>query len=285
MLYDQTKTSRSEKTAPPALDRSQTLSLAFEYFDRGFHVIPMRGKAPAIPWKNYCDQKATYSEIRRWFGPSAIEDFNIGIVTGRASGTVVVDVDDKESLSYWTGNFPSTPLVTRSGGKRGGKHFYYKTPTDEVVRSRVKVEGRAIDIRAEHAVIVAPPSVHPETGATYQWLTPFDEWSFDDIPVFDPGWIKNSEPPRVPRVWNAADADGNIFRIRKYISHIMAIAGENGHGSAWRATCKLKEAGLSEDQALAELMLWNQTNALPPFSERELAHKIDSAFGGTREKK
>ena len=68
-------------------------------------------------------------------------------------------------------------------------------------------------------------------------------------------------------------------RARRYISKIIAREHNCGHDATYRATQLLREFGLCADEAFEELLLWNQTNALPPWSERELIHKVESAFG------
>jgi hypothetical protein len=63
----------------------------------GFSVIPLKHgeKTPAIAsWTKYQTEKATDDDLVRWFGNEEKEGAkNIGIVTGRVSGVVVVDTD------------------------------------------------------------------------------------------------------------------------------------------------------------------------------------------------
>jgi hypothetical protein len=51
-----------------------------------------------------------------------------------------------------------------------------------------------------------------------------------------------------------------------------------GHNTTFRAACKLRDAGLEYEDALALLIEWNETNAHTPWSAKELSHKIDSAY-------
>ena len=59
----------------------------------GFNIIPLRkrDKQAAIPWKKFQDSKATDDEFEGfdWSG-------NIGIVTGKTSGIVVLDIDGEK---------------------------------------------------------------------------------------------------------------------------------------------------------------------------------------------
>jgi hypothetical protein len=63
-----------------------------------------------------------------------------------------------------------------------------------------------------------------------------------------------------------------------YIQSIQAVAGEGGHNATFRAACKLRDSGLSAQQALKVILQWNETNARPPWTEKELAHKIHDAY-------
>ena len=72
-----------------------------------------------------------------------------------------------------------------------------------------------------------------------------------------------------------------IVNVVKYINEIKAIAGEGGHNATFRAACKLRDAGLSEAEALASLVEWNSTNCDPPWTTKELLHKVRSAYERT----
>jgi len=73
---------------------------------------------------------------------------------------------------------------------------------------------------------------------------------------------------------DAAIAD----RARKYVKRITAVSGQDGHGRTFATACALvKGFGLERDIALQLLREWNETNALPKWSEKELEHKIDGA--------
>ena len=91
---------------------------------------------------------------------------NIGIVVGRDSGLVVIDVDlgsgGLNSISKL--NLPDT-LTATSGS--GGKHFYYKHPTTKNISSRNGWRP-GVDVKAAGGYVVAPPSTHKK-GTLYTW--------------------------------------------------------------------------------------------------------------------
>ncbi len=248
------------------------LHFAFEYHDRGWPVIPVNGKTPAVPWAAYQRQRPTLDQVRQWFASNV--NYNLAVVTGRISDLVVIDCDTAEDAMWWRQNHVETPLVVTTG--RGGSHFYYRYPKCEV-GNRAGILGRKIDVRGEGGLVVAPPSIHPMTDRAYQWR-PWDHYAFDEIPVFDPAWLGPA----------SASLSGSYSRrlsptIRNglsYIRQITAESGNGGHSATFRAACKLRDSGLTADQALDALRTWSETNAEPRWTEKELAHKIHDAFRG-----
>ena len=72
--------------------------------------------------------------------------------------------------------------------------------------------------------------------------------------------------------------DSVLERARKYLIKCPpAISGQNGSGAAFHVACILVMGfGLSRETAMVLFREWSQT-CQPPWSERELAHKIDDA--------
>ena len=128
---------------------------------------------------------ASEHEVEEWWGrwPSA----NVGIVTGRVSGIVVLDVDPRSGgglaladLEERWGALPAA-LEVRTGG--GGRHLWFAC--DEELPSAVLASG--LELKAERSVITAPPSVHA-TGQRYVWVPGRDP---DELtPATVPGWLK-----------------------------------------------------------------------------------------------
>jgi len=240
------------------------------YLRAGWSIVPLHGKAPAIQrWKEYQTRLATFDEASVWFTSLSRMPSGVGIVTGSLSGLVVVDCDSSDDARYWSQRHPASPMVVATGG--GGVHYYYAMPGDAEVRNRAGVLGRKIDVRGEGGYAAAPPSVHP-SGARYSWLH-YDLRA--KLPVFDAAWLVDASRPK-ERLSKAYA--GVVRNAVAYIRKIHAEAGQGGHNATFRAACRLRDAGLSEDEALAILSDWNETHASPPWSARELEHKIHSAF-------
>lgn len=71
-------------------------------------------------------------------------------------------------------------------------------------------------------------------------------------------------------------------RARKYLSRMdVSISGQDGHTAAYKAACAMVCGfGLPSDDALGLLREWNQ-GCQPPWSERELQHKVSQAEKST----
>ena len=127
---------------------------------------------------------ATEADVEDWW--SRWPDANVGVVTGRVSGIVVLDVDPRSgggpalgALQERGGALPATAEV-RTGGN--GRHLWFSC--DEELPSAVLAPG--LELKADRSVIIAPPSVHA-TGHRYVWVP---GRSPDEItPVCVPGWL------------------------------------------------------------------------------------------------
>ncbi len=147
--------------------RNELEQSALEYREKyGFSVIPIRrDKKPFIGWLKYQETLPTSEEISLWWAkwPNA----NVGIVTGKLSNLVVIDVDTeegKERISKYIPDSCEFPVCDTPGG---GRHFYFRYPEGKKIGNNCrKVSG--CDLRAEGGYVVAPPS-RGENGKCYQW--------------------------------------------------------------------------------------------------------------------
>lgn len=105
-------------------------------------------------------------------------------------------------------------------------------------------------------------------------------------------WIKDTfwkpEPPPPKKESRQTDfhTDASVIdRARKYITRLpQAISGNSGHNAAFRAACVLILGfGLSIDDAMRLMREWNE-RCDPPWSEKELLHKVTQADKKTDER-
>lgn len=156
----------------------EPLVAALGYAERGLRVIPLHdvtqghcscqkrercptpGKHPRLTaW----EKKATTNRgtITGWF--SHWTDAGVGIVTGAASGLLVLDVDPRnggtETLRRFVaehGPLPETAVVETGGG---GLHYYFAHPGGRVEGREL---GPGLELKGEGQLVVAPPSLTGE---------------------------------------------------------------------------------------------------------------------------
>jgi hypothetical protein len=99
--------------------------------------------------------------VESWFDSGT--PWNIGIVTGQASGIIVLDIDPRHSgdkslaaIEQKYGPIPPTCWFNTGGG---GNHILFRHPGRLVPNSAGRI-GEGIDVRGDGGYIVAPPSRH-----------------------------------------------------------------------------------------------------------------------------
>src|SRR5262245_2671643 len=100
---------------------------AVSYLALGWTPIPIepRGKRPRIVWSRYQATRPTLDAIGAWW--AKCPDANVGIVTGKLSGLVVVDLDSLAAVQEFVRRCEGswvTPMVRTAHGL----HMYFKHP-------------------------------------------------------------------------------------------------------------------------------------------------------------
>lgn len=115
------------------------------------------------------------------------------------------------------------------------------------------------------------------------------EWHAEswDGPELDPdAWLRKPDPTvraPMPVVTTRAERSNVEERARSYIARMdAAVSGQKGHQATWDVALVLcKGFGLTEDRAYALLCEFN-TRCQPPWSERQLRHKIKGALAAEK---
>jgi len=133
--------------------------LALKYLKKGFSVIPLNYKIPLIEWTEFQKRHPTEEEIKGWFAKDW-EITGIGIVTGKISNIIVIDIEADEDSGTFIEKYkiPET-LVVSTGG--GGLHFYFKYDEKSKLKTaNMRKIGISGDIRSDGGMVVAPISFH-----------------------------------------------------------------------------------------------------------------------------
>ena len=158
------------------------LDHALEGAAAGFEVFPLNGKVPAIPGGRGClDATTDPTAVRAMWTPRPHANIGVRVPVGQ----VVIDVDPRhggdkglELLEVIHGPLPPTRTAL-SGRGDGGSHRYYLAPDGPVTGSRLP---QGVDLKTRGGYVVAPPSLHPDTGRPYVWADVRE-------PVAMPAWL------------------------------------------------------------------------------------------------
>ena len=159
--------------------RTEALRLA----ELGFEVFPCKAKDKTPATKNgFKNATSDPAEIERMFKGRK----NLAIATGLRSGVWVLDLDGSEGIEAFAeleqelGPLPAT-VTAKTGG--GGLHYFFACDGAEI-QSRSKLADKPIDVRANGAYAVVPPSSHA-SGNSYEWqVSPHDH-----KPAKAPDWL------------------------------------------------------------------------------------------------
>ncbi|ACX52015.1 Bifunctional DNA primase/polymerase [Ammonifex degensii KC4] len=262
------------------------LEAALSYFGLGWSVIPLHTPGPAggcscgrdcdspgkhprlASWKEFQERRPTEEELREWWGEKW-SSANLGLVTGRVSGVVVVDLDGEDGVRAVRerGGLPPTPVV-RTGK---GWHYYFAYP-EVVVPTRAGVLP-GVDVRGDGGLAVLPPSLHP-TGRRYEWARGRSPWEVPLAPC--PEWLLGLVRGR----GEGGDDGGVAGADRPRLDPLAVLAGvEEGRRdmTLFRYACRLRAQGLSWEEARA-LVLTAAAACRPPFPEREALKCLRSAW-------
>jgi len=262
----------------------------------GYHVFPCRdprddpsedgkkGKAPLIDG-GVKSASLNLDKIGDWWSkwPTA----NIGL---SCKNCLVIDLDNKDGkngsadLARIAEQLGQLHPVTMAASGSGGWHLFFAKPDVEIVgRTNVEWNGNktGIDIRVGNQYVIAPPSLH-ESGKLYTWHTPLVP--LDQLTPVPKKWIDGFLPKRDSGITLPArhvrelPQEKVVARCRKYVSTMpKAVSGQEGH----RTTLSVANAifcGFGLDEATGWPILVDYgADCQPPWSEKELRHKMEDA--------
>lgn len=162
-------------------------SAARELLEQGLSIIPVNRDKRPLPasWTPFTERAPCAEQVDAW--EKAYPDAGVAIVCGLVSGVVVVDIERDALELFPVDEMPSSTPRARTQG--GGLHFYFACT--EVTRTRnLARSGKHIgEIRAERAIVVAPPS-KGERGQ-YEWEVPFDRESLQPMPEWVSSFVSS----------------------------------------------------------------------------------------------
>jgi putative DNA primase/helicase len=201
--------------------------------------------------------------VRTWW--EKWPECNIAIVTGAASGLIVLDVDNKNgkngsrTLSELAKQHSWTP-ETRSVTTGTGQHLYFRMP-EVAIRTRVQGLGEGLDVKGDGGYVVAPPSTHASMSQ-YCWDDPNAELT--NLPQ----WLVSAICSR-----EFAIAECAVPTVRGSLPIEEGDAIQQGcrNVTLFRKACGMRGKGYGLAAIEATLRGMNALHCDPPLSSDEVA--------------
>ena len=276
--------------------KESKLEAALSYAAHGWCVLPLRPNAKMpdgdLAPHGVKDATTDAAIIRDWWtrNPNA----NLGVATGGAARLYVVDVDapqgghTKDGAASLAAEGIELPATLTATTPNGGRHYYFtndRTLTKDQVKSCADVNGLlGVDVRASGGYIVAPPSEIDGKRYVFQGVGDFSAVRLATLPQAFYQQPKAAAANPAPSVVSArplpmlGSADA-VARARAYLATCdAAISGQGGHNATLHAAHAVV-VGFALDDATALQLLESEYNprCVPPWTQKELMHKIESA--------
>ncbi len=186
------------------------------------------------------------------------------------------------------GDFENAPVV-RSGRGNGSRHIYIRTKEPlngfEYSQSPVKVRAKMpsvkpskleletmqkkdvdagyrmraaweISVMGEGRQVVLPPSIHPDSGAEYEWLAPLRHWqSIPELGITAPNSVKRNRGKLSAFKFQVTETDLVSSGISDSLYDLI-VKGENcsdRSAALFTACIGMTKAGFSDDEILTVL--------------------------------
>ena len=229
---------------------------ALTYHGRGLHPMPINpdSKIPHVTWREHQERRPTVAELLAWWQQWPRAD--LGLITGRASGIVVVDEDTQKGGSVDGLEIPSGCYIERT--RSGGLHYAFRHPGQHVGNTAGKIR-KGVDVRGDGGYF----KVFPSPGYTVEAGT-LDPAT---LPL-PPAWVHRGRPEETrqnPLGWFEA------------LLREPAPEGQRNDRAA-RLAGYLLRRGLTQTETLAVLTDW-WARCVPgetPFPESELVAVVAS---------
>lgn len=272
------------------------LSVGQEYIAAGINVVVVTaptagtagaGKAPKMQgWQR---TRLTADEFADIMTKGKNRNCNIGVVTGKASGLVCVDLDGDRGLAWYQEHEEGLGhhIIERRGVK--SMHLWFRYPSGvDTLPSKVPF-AKGVDILADGGhQAVTWPSVH-RSGEQYRMdnaLTLLDALAgeADELPRWLVEELAGTAPPPLApaeTVVTAGDAPlADVVRAREILARDFpaAVEGQSGDATTFRAACVCRDYGLSFEQAVQTLAEVYNPRCSPPWPDSELRRKVENAY-------
>lgn len=247
--------------------RRKLRDAALRYADRGWAVFPLEvgGKRPLPGTRGHKDATRDADEIRRLW---AEEPYNIGLACDDRDGPIVLDVDGPagaRALKKLGIDPDDAPRAV--SGRPHRLHLYFAPPArlpQGGVRRTIRVFPD-LDVLGLGGYVVAPPSIHPETGRPYRWERSGENALLPPLPASVLKALKRHRGERKDASGHARPLPDQLVEGQRDDA-LTSLAGS------------MRRRGASESAILAALREENATRCVPPLPDASL-RKIARSIG------
>ncbi len=231
---------------------NELFQAALEYKRMDLCPIPLApgAKCPpaGFPLADHFDRLISVQQEESWYA----EGGNVGVVTNRL---VVVDFDNKDRAREFYRRMKE--ILKTIVETRWGIHFYFQAPCPDF--STGKFEHG--DLKSTGGYVVAPPSTVFEEGVPwrYRFIKGHSLVPVNELPIYEPTMV----PPKA-KTGKTVIVRGQIRDAVAYVMTIESIQGKRGSDGLVRACAVLRDAGLSESEAMVVLLQWNSSGRVQP---------------------
>ena len=210
---------------------------------------PFKGWANQMDWTQFCDRLPTDAEIEKW---SKWPDAGVCIALG-FNDVVAVDIDSDDPAVVGAIEAALGDLSwVQKAGRKGYTSFYRAGPA--VVSRAFSINGeRVLDLLCKGKQTVIPPTIHPDTGEPYRWVSgTLEHVSPENLPMLPDdiaerlsealkplGYqapVERSEPVGDSGgTWREVN-DAALANLDAWVPHLGIDAKRNG--SSWRGMAK-----------------------------------------------
>jgi putative DNA primase/helicase len=245
--------------------RTRNLKFALRAVGRNCRIIPLQwpdGEGLCSCGDSACSSVGKHPLITDWLRQATVDtdtirkwwaqwpNANIGVVTGKASRIVVLDVDNRhhgesslQALEKQNGPLPEGPQVITGGGR----HRYFAHP-GFLVKNKVNLLP-GVDLRGDGGYVVAPGSLH-KSGRTYLF-----KFGTKDLPLPTlPDWLLNRPVEPTP----SSIESELVIPEGKRNATLASLAGT------------MRSRGMTQEAIEAALLKDNARRCSPPLTDIEV---------------
>lgn len=235
------------------------------YLNRGWGLTPVgapkigdknSGKNPFLPsWNKYPIKDL--GEAKEYWDND--KKNNVGVMTGKVSGIVVLDIDEPKLFDKFLEQFPecrNTYIVRRNNAEEWQCHYYFRIDGFIPPSHNVKTTGWG-DLMSNGKQVVAPPSIHYTSGV-YEVLNEVEPLPFKQE-YYDVLLMNKKTPPAKKKVAKEKISQGQ--RNNELFKRIQTLRDQGG----------------SREEAEAVALDFCQ-ECEPPYNKPEALKTVASAY-------